>query len=114
MEDNSMLEHPGLFLFAGTNLFPGKTPIVLVVVPLDQFAVYHLLATTRTGDILTESCVGATEITKQWQRSFGVRYLLFRRHGFLRLERSGRLFLHTIRSCCAPLAARCVTGEKDV
>jgi len=35
MEDNSMLGHPGLFLFAGTNLRPGKTPIVLVVVPLD-------------------------------------------------------------------------------
>jgi hypothetical protein len=55
-------------LSACTNLIPGETPVVLVVVALDQFAVYHLFTTTRSGHIFAEIGVWAAEIAKQWKR----------------------------------------------
>ena len=67
-------------LSACSNFVPGKTPVVLVVVALDQFTVYHLFTTARSGHILAEIRVRAAEIAKHWQRFFCVRSFLFRRH----------------------------------
>jgi hypothetical protein len=62
----------------------GKTPIVLVVVRPDQFAVYHLFATACTRHILAEIGMRTAKIAEQWQRQFYLWNLLFRRHGILK------------------------------
>ena len=67
-------------LSACSNFVPGKTPVVLVVVALDQFTVYHLFTTACSGHILAEIRVRAAEIAKHWQRLFCVRSFLFRGH----------------------------------
>jgi len=55
-------------LCAGTGFSFGKTSIVLVVVALDQLAVYHLFATARSGHIFAEIRVWAAEVAKQRKR----------------------------------------------
>jgi hypothetical protein len=68
--------------------------IVLVVVPLDQFAVHHLFATAGTGDILAEIRVRAAEITKKWQRLFNLLFLSFSRHSVIRSDCDAKSLAH--------------------
>jgi hypothetical protein len=76
-------------LFAGANFSLSETPVVLVVVTLDQIAVYHLFATARSGHILAEIRVWAAEITKHRERRFNDRFFLFHSHGVLKSARIG-------------------------
>lgn len=67
-------------LLGSVHVFLGKAAVVLIVVSLDQFAVYHLFATACTGDIVTEIRMRATEITKHGERLYGFRNLFLHRN----------------------------------
>jgi hypothetical protein len=60
-----------------TIVFASEATIVLVVVSIDQFAVYHLLASACSGCVFAEIRVWAAEITKQGQRLSRHLVLLF-------------------------------------
>jgi hypothetical protein len=68
MEGISVLAQRNQCSLPGRDLFPGDALIMLVVVPLDQRAVYHLFAATHTGNILAEIRVRAAEIAKHRKR----------------------------------------------
>jgi hypothetical protein len=70
MEGTSVLAQRNQCSQPGRDLFPGDTLVMLVVVPLDQCAVYRLFAAARTGNILAEIRVRAAEIAKHRKHSF--------------------------------------------
>src|SRR5271157_1635973 len=98
MENNSVYDQSALALLTGSVLCPGDAPIVLVVIPLDQFAVHNLFPTARTGHILAEIRVWAAKITKQRQRLFENRLRLLLGHRILNSPHEWRKPIHTIMS----------------